>query len=197
MRGHGYLGRASARALLGLALALAPAPGTTAQGPPPSLDHVFPPGGAAGSELDIVIRGSNLAGVDELRFSDPGISAAPKGGDAFHIRIAPDAPRGVHSVQAAGPHGLSGPRAFHVDDLTEVAENEAAGEPQTIAIESTVSGAMGEAADEDRFAVRLSRGQRVFIECWARRLDAQWDCHPPARRARPARGRLEPRLLRR
>ena len=175
MRGHGYLGRASARALLGLALALAPAPGTSAQGPPPSLDYVFPPGGAAGSELDIVIRGSNLAGVDELWFSDPGISAAPKGGDAFHIRIAPDAPRGVHSVQAAGPHGLSGPRAFHVDDLTEVAENEAAGEPQAIALESTVSGAMGEAADEDRFAVRLSRGQRVFIECWARRLDARWD----------------------
>src|SRR6185436_20051546 len=43
------------------------------------LDTIFPPGGKAGSEIEVAITGADLDEAKVLHFSHPGITAEPKG----------------------------------------------------------------------------------------------------------------------
>src|SRR5882724_7718414 len=82
------------------------------------LDTVFPPGGKAGSEVDVAITGADLDEAKELHFSNPGITAKPKD-KRFAVKIAPNVRPGIYDVRVAGLLGISNPRAFVVSDLPQ------------------------------------------------------------------------------
>src|SRR5687768_700296 len=94
-----------------LLLAAAPAFG---QLPAARVTSVFPPGGKAGSTVEVTVTGVDLDGATELRFSQPGVTAKPAGSASateakFTITLAPDAAIGMTDCRVVGRFGISNP----------------------------------------------------------------------------------------
>ncbi len=158
--------------------------------PATQLTAVFPPGGKAGAALDVNMSGTELGEVHALSFSHPGISAVQKTAAAgrfdkapkplpgqFTVTISASVPRGLYEVRAVGKFGASNPRTFVVGALNEVDGRQAAStakDAKEVPAESVVNGQINpERSDFFRFAAK--KGQRVLIECWARRIDSRMD----------------------
>ena len=138
------------------------------------LDTIFPPGGQAGSEVEVTIAGADLDEAKELHFSTPGVTAEAKD-KKFVVKIAPDVRPGIYDVRVSGLLGISNPRAFVIGDLPQITEpstnnkSEAATE---VALDSTVSGTATPAI-ADYFKFTAKKGQRVLITCAAPEIDSR------------------------
>jgi hypothetical protein len=120
-----------------LALAfIAVAGSANAQLPHVRLDGVFPPGGKAGTQVEVHVQGADLDGVDRLLFAHPGLTADAKTAkpnalineprpvpSTFIVDIAESIPAGLYEVRAVGHFGISNPRWFHVDRQENVIES--------------------------------------------------------------------------
>ncbi|HEX5499304.1 MAG TPA: PPC domain-containing protein, partial [Thermomicrobiales bacterium] len=162
-----------------------------AQLPVAQLFAVSPPGGKAGTAVDLALSaGADLDGANQLYFSHPGITAAqkipPPGllpvapeplAGQFTVTIAADVPPGVYDVRAIGTFGMSNPRSFVVGELAEVKEqpgNNAEDKAMPVELNSTINGtADGSNSDWYKFAAKA--GQRILIDCWADRIDSRMD----------------------
>ena len=163
----------------------------TAQLPTARLDGLFPAGGAAGSTFDLAVSGANLDDLAEIRFSHPGITARPKMAppgpfdagpvpvvNTFEVTVAGDVPPGLQEVRVAGRYGVSNPRAFEVGDLAETREvepNNDAGKEQLLTPPCLLNGRMDSGGDQDRFRFTVAAGQRILVDCRARRIDSRMD----------------------
>src|SRR5688572_28324878 len=100
----------------------------TAQLPAARLHTIFPPGGKAGSSVDVNITGADLDDATGLHFSRPGFSSQPKLSTPsefypqarplpgqFTVSIAAGVPPGRYDVRVVGKYGVSSPRSFVVD----------------------------------------------------------------------------------
>jgi hypothetical protein len=161
----------------------------TPQVPQPKIYALQPPGGKAGTTVDVRISsGSDLDGTDRLIFSNPGITAQalkedpsrvyPQGRaleGKFKVTIAADVPPGIYEVRAAGYFGVSNARRFAVGDRDEIAEKEpnndvaTAQEPPLGAVINGTCDAQG----FDCFKVPAKKGQRILAECQSLRLDSR------------------------
>ena len=96
-----------------------------AQLPSGRLTSIFPPGGKAGSTVELTATGADLDGSAEMRFSHPGITAKTddKSDNAasrkFTIAISNDVPSGIYEARVVSRFGITNPRSFTVGDLTE------------------------------------------------------------------------------
>ncbi len=138
------------------------------------LDTIAPPGGKAGSEVEIGITGADLDDAKSLHFSHPGLTAEPKD-KRFVVKIAANVPPGVYDVRATGLLGISNPRAFVVGDLPQVAKAGANGTPETaieLPVDSVITGATT-ASVADYFKFTAKKGQRVLCDCDAGELDSR------------------------
>ena len=155
----------------------------SAQLPQTRITSVFPPGGMIGSSLEVTVGGG--ADLDELNsmiFSHPGITAAQKvdangnpAGNTFTVSIAADVPAGLYDCRVRGLFGISNPRLFRVDSLTEAVEAEAnntAEQATAVAIPSVVNGRANGATDVDFYRITLAVGQTVVIRTECDRLDS-------------------------
>ena len=157
--------------------------------PTARLFSIFPSGGQQGKTFEVSFSGVDLDEVEELIFSEPGITARRKMTepgpfdegpqpvpDQFTVTIAPEALPGICDVRAIGKYGISNPRAFAVGKLVEVLEtepNNTLGEAAEVGLESIVNGRLGEATDVDCFKFQAQAGQRVLIDCLAARIDSK------------------------
>ncbi|MEP6672618.1 MAG: PPC domain-containing protein [Chthoniobacter sp.] len=138
------------------------------------LDTVFPPGGKAGSEVEVAITGADLEEAKELHFSNPGITAEQKD-KKFVVKIAPGVPVGVYDVRVAGLLGISNPRAFVVGDLPQASKTGVHNTPESameLPLDSVVAGA-ATAAVADYFKFTAKKGQRLLCECAALEIDSR------------------------
>jgi len=177
---------------LGVAvLTLAMAHSARAQLPVTQLFAVSPPGGKAGTTVDLTLSaGADLDGVHQLYFSHPGITAAQKMAPPgplpvaaeplvgqFQVTIAADVPPGVYDVRAVGTFGMSNPRSFVVGEWNEVREqpgDNSQDKAMAVELNSTINGtADGSNSDWYKFAAKA--GQRILIDCWAERIDSRMD----------------------
>ena len=178
---------ASASLVAVCALLLSWLPGTaSAQLPQTLLTAISPGGGQAGTSVDfVVLAGTDLEDISELRFSHAGITAVPKTRDVngkpepipnqFTVTIAADVPPGLYDVRAAGYFGLSNPRTFVVGTSPEVAENDANNtfeQAMEVPIGTVVNGRSNGTADVDYYRFAAKTGQRLLIYCQARLLDS-------------------------
>src|SRR5689334_179434 len=105
--------------------------------PNPRLNTITPPGGKAGTVVEVTFAGTDLEEPQALVFSHPSIKAEPvvvepaKPADPkkpappmpkppitkFKVTIAADAPLGIHDVRFVNKFGVSNARAFVVGDL--------------------------------------------------------------------------------
>ncbi|HEV3004192.1 MAG TPA: PPC domain-containing protein, partial [Pirellulales bacterium] len=175
-------------AIIATALALGAAP-ALAQLPDARLFSVFPPGGQAGSKVEVTLTGVDLDGVDRLHFSHAGISAAAKvlepsefaptarpAPNQFVVTIAPDVSAGRYEVRAVGKYGVSNPRSFVVGreaELVESEPNNTLEKANEVKLGTTINGRCEGGTDLDHFQFTASAGQRLLIDCDARRIDSR------------------------
>lgn len=165
-----------------------------AQLPNPLLDGVFPPGGQAGSTVEVTLSGSDLDESNRLEFSHPGIQADPamipadeiwpeprQNGLKFQVRIGKGVPEGLYEVRAQGRFGISSSRLFHVGpagDPGEWVKPSNSGHDLESATEMKLEQLASARATEhlaDYYRVDLEEGQSVVVHCWARRIDSRMD----------------------
>ncbi|HEV3122524.1 MAG TPA: pre-peptidase, partial [Isosphaeraceae bacterium] len=156
---------------------LAVSPGRTAhaQLPLPRLQSLFPAGGQAGQNVDITVAGSDFEGVNALWFDHPGLRAFHLKGLTFRVAIAPGTPPGLHDVRAVSHLGVSNPRVFLVGEWPESIEIEPNNQPdqaRDLALNSVVNGSVA-ATDIDCFRFDGRKGQRLFVELWAARIESR------------------------
>jgi hypothetical protein len=172
---------------------------STGQGSPRLL-LVQPPGGRAGTTVEVTLVGQDLAQVRGLYFSRPDIKAElvavvkvaaappgtmkkkapPKGpaptGVRFKVNIPAGTPVGTHDVRVVTAAGISNPRAFVVGDLREYAEkepNDDVPQAQRVELNCAVHGTVSNPTDVDYFRFAGTKGQRVVLHCQAAGIDSK------------------------
>jgi hypothetical protein len=150
----------------------------------PRVLHVHPAGGPRGGEIEIELKGQNLADPRELLFDEPGFTCVEikpaaeneKNRLLAKIKVAPDTQLGEHPFRVITQSGISDARLFYVTPFPFVAEQpEDKKEPdkaQPIALGTTVYGRT-QNEDVDRFEVEAKKGQRIAAEVVAARLQTQ------------------------
>src|ERR1051326_8624842 len=88
--------------------------------PVAKLSTIFPPGARIGNPTDVRVSGVDLDDAKELRFSNPGISAALKSEGLFTVTASTNVPAGVYDARVIGRFGASNPRAFVIGDRPEL-----------------------------------------------------------------------------
>ncbi|HEX8200658.1 MAG TPA: PPC domain-containing protein, partial [Isosphaeraceae bacterium] len=127
--------------------------------------------------MEVTLTGARLGDAQEILYYQPGIAtvALTKVDDnnvKAKLKIAPDAPLGLHDVRVRTATGVSELRTFSVGALAEVAEKEPNSDfaaPQPIALNSTVTG-VADNEDVDYYRIEARKGQRISAEVEGIRL---------------------------
>ncbi len=155
------------------------------------LNAIYPAGGSAGKTIDLLVTGADLDDANAMHFSQPGIAAKPKMAlpgpfdkgpvrvlNAFEVTIAANVPVGIYDARVVGKYGASNPRAFLVSDLPAVVEvepNDKLVEATEVTLPMLVGGQADRPADVDCYKFTSPAGQRIIVDCLARRLDSNMD----------------------
>ena len=161
-----------------------------AQLPAARLSAIYPAGGKAGSDVEVVLTGADLEGVDRLHFSHAGLTALQKTqpvegqpapqpvANTFIVKIAADVPVGMYELRAIGAYGITNPRAFAVNDRAEALEiepNNSFTQAVEVPLGAIVNGRCDPARDVDYFRFAAKAGERVIFDLWGERLDSRLD----------------------
>ena len=177
------------RILIGMALVLGITAQAVAQLPSTRLSAVFPPGAQAGTTVDVTVTsGLELEELARLLFNHQGIVATPKtqeiGGkpvpipNQFIVSVAADVPPGNYEIRTIGFYGISNPRTFVVGvqkELNEIEPNNAREQAVLVEFNQTVNARINGATDIDWYKFAGKAGQRLLVDCVARRLDSKLD----------------------
>ncbi|MBN9519983.1 PPC domain-containing protein [bacterium] len=146
--------------------------------PSPRFDRLAPLGAAAGSTIEVEVAGADLEDATKLLFDHAGITAEHVKDKKFKVTVAAAVPPGTYDARLVGRYGITNPRLFAVSTgLAELAEKEPNDEPtlaQPVPVNTVVNGTSDQ-GKEDVFRVAVRKGQRVVVECFAQRLDSQFD----------------------
>lgn len=150
--------------------------------PAPRLLTTMPMGGQIGSTVEVVITAENGEGIDELRFSDPGLTAKPKLGNdglpvanRFVVAIADNCPPGIHDARIMTRLGVSSSRAFNVSALPEVVcvdKNTTVEAAMPLPLNTICNASMTKQA-VDHYVFEALQGQRVVVDCAAKGIDSK------------------------
>ena len=157
-----------------LALLLA-APATAFESP--NLNRVSPRGGQRGTEVDVVLTGTQLKDAQEIFLYRPGLEVlklevADDKTVKARLKIADDAALGEHTMRLRTATGISDLRTFYVGRFPVAEEKEPNNnfkEPQKIELGRTISGVITN-EDVDYFSVQLKKGERLTVELEGIRL---------------------------
>lgn len=163
---------ASAGVVLGQAVCL----------PAPRLLTVTPMGGKRGATVEVAITGNHLEGPEQLVFSTPAITAAPKLDDAgnpvanqYVVAIAENCPVGIHEARLVTRRGVSTSRVFTVGTLAEIAvaaPNQSLETATPIEVNSVANGAVASRA-VDFYSFQANKGQQLSIFCAAAGIESK------------------------
>jgi hypothetical protein len=155
-----------------------------ALGGSPRLTHVNPGAGPRGGEIELELKGNNLADARELLFDTPGFTVtelkAPdekeKNRLKAKVQIAPDVRLGEHTFRVITNSGISDIRLLYVTPFPVVAEaaedKDVPDKPQPVSLGTTVFGRV-QNEDVDRYEVEAKKGQRISVEVIGARLQTQ------------------------
>ena len=165
--------------MMGWAVATAAlSPVALAQYPQARLSSVSRPGVRAGETAEVTLRGTDLEGASGLWFDHPGLRAVHVKDLTFRISAGPDVPLGHHDLRAIGTYGVSNPRTIVVGDRPESIEIEPNNAPEkagVILVNSVIHGEINGGTDVDCFSLDGHRGQRLFLDLEAERIDSRLD----------------------
>ena len=163
----------------------------------PSVSSASPAAAAPGRATEITFAGANLAGATALwtSFGAKAELVPPAGTNApdaskvtFRLTLPATQPVGIGAVRVATTNGVSGLVPFLVDDLPSIADNgtnKAVTNAQALTLPVAVDGACEELS-YDFFKFTAKKGDRIAVDCVARRLGSALD---PVVRVFDAKGR--------
>lgn len=144
--------------------------------PSPLLHTVFPAGGKAGTSVAVAVEGSELDWLRDIRTTIPRLTAKKIDASHFTLHIPEGTPPGGYDLRVVGLYGMSGPRAFFVSNLPEHLEaepNDVVASAQMLALNVVMNGRIQKPGDVDCYQFTAKAGQRVVLECWAKRIDSK------------------------
>jgi hypothetical protein len=128
--------------------------------------------------VEITLRGTDLEGVTQLWFDHPGIKATHVKDLTLRIVAAPEVPLGQHDFRAIGTFGVSNPKTFVVGNRPEWVETEPNNTPAAanpFVINTVANGELNGSTDIDCFWIEGRKGQRLFLDVEAERIDSRLD----------------------
>ena len=150
--------------------------------PAPRLLTTMPMGGQVGTEVEVAITGQALEDVDQLLFSNPGITAKPKLGsdgkpepNKFLVTIAADCTPGPHEARVMSRLGISSPRVFSVSRLPEVQQDKPSTSVATampLEVNSICNATLPVRA-VNHYSFEAKKGQRIIVDCAAKKIDSK------------------------
>lgn len=149
------------------------------------LTGVYPPGGQAGTTVQVTLAGADLEDVTQLHFARPGLAGrwlkppttAPSPPLKFDVAISAAVPPGVYDLRAVGRFGVTNPRAFEVTArpaTTAPADNVAPEKAAAVAFDSALF-AVAQPNARQFFRVPLRKSQPACIDVATASLDSQMD----------------------
>jgi hypothetical protein len=137
----------------------------------PSMTAIRPIGGQRGTEVEVTLSGDRLADAKEILFYQTGITVTkitPVNNNSVKatLKIAADAPLGIHDLRLRTATGISEHRTFSVGSLKEVVEVEPNSDftkPQPIPFNSVVNG-VADNEDVDYYVIEVKKGERISAE---------------------------------
>ena len=143
----------------------------------PNLTRVAPRGAQRGTEVDVVLSGTQLKDAQELFLYKPGLEILkfePTDDKTVKVRfkVAGDATLGEHTMRLRTATGISDLKTFYVGPFPVVEEKEPNNnfkQPQKIQLGHTISGVITN-EDVDYFSVELKKGERLSVELEGIRL---------------------------
>jgi hypothetical protein len=166
--------------------------------PQPQILYVMPPGGQAGTTVDISVTGQNISGAEGLHFNFPGVKVEGLGSGSnpefdpkskkqpkpppglttqrFKVTLPAKAPLGIQDIRVVTKGGISNPRAFVVSDTKEFVEKEPNNdvpEANKVELNSAVSGVITNPTDVDFFLFSGKKGQKVVVSCLTTSIDSK------------------------
>jgi hypothetical protein len=144
--------------------------------PNPTLSSVFPPGGRAGTSVELTVAGSGLAKLTTLHCSSAELTFEKTGTNRVRINIPPQTPPGCYDLRAMCVDGLSSPRAFIIgtrEELLEAEPNESIKTATSVPLNAVVNGRIEKKGDIDQLRFVAKQGQHIVVECQAERIDSQ------------------------
>jgi len=147
----------------------------------PGITRIEPPGGPRGSEIEVILRGRELANPRELFFEDGRIEVlnlegVDGGAVKATLRLPADCPTGRHRLRIRTAEGLSELRSFRVGIFPQQAEQEPNNDfdsAEVVELPRTISGVI-KGEDVDCFKVHLPAGGRIAAAVDAVRLEQQF-----------------------
>ncbi|MFN9718150.1 MAG: serine protease [Planctomycetota bacterium] len=171
-------------AIISIAQTVSPVAAQTVCLPLPRLLTTMPMGGQIGTTVEIVVTGENIEDASELRFTHPGITAAPKLDaegdqvpDRWLVTISGDCPPGLHEARLMTRLGISSSRVFCVDTWPEVLQtnpNTSLDKAMPLAINSVCNAVMTNKA-VDHYSFEAVKGYRYIINVASRGIDSKLD----------------------
>ncbi|MFN9718624.1 MAG: hypothetical protein ACK58L_08030 [Planctomycetota bacterium] len=154
-----------------------------AQLPQTRLSSIFPPGASKGTSVEVTVGGgADLDELEQMVFSHPGIVASSKTdasgavvANVFHVTVSGDVPPGLYDCRVRGLFGVSNPRMFRVDTLSEIAEtepNNAKVQATPVVLGSIVNARANGGTDVDFYSVKVAAGQTLVLRSECARLDS-------------------------
>lgn len=150
--------------------------------PAPRLLTTMPMGGRVGTEVEVVITGEAIEDIDQLLFSHPGITAAPKLAadgkpvpNTFLVNIKADCPPGIHEARVMSRLGVSTSRVFTVGTLPEVTQDQpsttvAAAMPLEV---NSICNATLPVRAVNHYSFAATKGQRIIVDCADKGIDSK------------------------
>lgn len=146
----------------------------------PVFSSISPTAVQRGGEVTVQIRGDRLADVVDIVTNDGGVemvSITPNEKDArrraeLKLKIAANAPLGIHRIRLRTKTGLSNLKSFHVTDVPVILEDSKLtgfSEAQPVEQNTAVVGRI-DREDVDYFRYTLKKGQRFSAEVVGTRL---------------------------
>ncbi len=127
----------------------------------PYVESIFPLGGQRGKQLEVALKGRNLAGTTTMT-----------------LNLAPNAPTGRQEIRAHTPNGYSNLRPFHVSDLPDFIESEpnnTTDKVNVVTIPVVINGRIAPEKDIDRFKFKSDRDQKLVCDVVANRYGSKLD----------------------
>jgi len=126
----------------------------------PYVYSVFPFGARSGQNVEVEVRGHNLA--------DPKLT----------LRIDPNAPAGRQDLRITTPLGISNPFPLDIADLPEFADkepNNSTGQANEVTLPGVINGRIQSEKDRDAFKFKVQKDQEFIFEVLANRLGSPLD----------------------
>ena len=139
------------------------------------LNSLFPPGGRAGTSVEVTVTGSGLDGLKTLHCGGGDLTFEKTGMNRVRINIPQETPAGFYDLRVLCANGLSSPRAFMIgkrEELLEVEPNETPETATRLPLNAVANGCIEKKGDIDQFQFVARQGEHIVVECRANRIDS-------------------------